>query len=469
MKDGWGSVDHLISIHNIQATGFSDRIIGSSQGDLIAGNHGGDFIDGGAGVDKVVYWNRSTEFTVTYNKSDGSIDVTYMPFNQTDHLVNVEQISFQTDSVLIDVNTFKPSAFQFIKGTPFNNLDRNTNPRWVIGDVNGDEILDLVIRYDPASSFMPNMVGHSPLQAFLGSRSGAFIKSDAYFANVPEPTLVNTMVQGDFNKDGKVDIAVAASGQDAYENGKPIGPWSGEPSYFLFSSKTGYSAYSDPAIPSIFAHHASVGDINHDGYDDIYISSLTNAPSYVFLSDATGGYHVDRNILPDVIAMGPVNHSLASKPDGTSVFYYPSWTSDLLADFNNDGWDDLAVLPSGAGGPGLIFLNDKTGKFSEQSMMTLPPGPYGASLQYVSPTGTGYDIGTIFLDSKVIDLNNDGLNDIISITTSTNSQEDDFVYYRGSSLQILINKSGSFSDETSARTDFLHISNPGFTFEVQRG
>lgn len=92
--DGFGTVDHLRTIENLQGSIFSDLLIGDvaanvisgGQGqDVLAGSGGDDTLDGGAGLDTVEFLSARQGVVVnlaTGNSTDGE--------GGTDHLIAVE-------------------------------------------------------------------------------------------------------------------------------------------------------------------------------------------------------------------------------------------------------------------------------------------------------------------------------------------------------------------------------------------
>jgi hypothetical protein len=101
----------------------------------------------------------------------------------------------------------------------------------------------------------------------------------------------------------------------------------------------------------------TLGDINGDGLDDVYLPQQGGLPNLMFLRQPDGS-------LKDV-----------TKESGTG------WLDDshaaLLADMDNDGDQDLVCgLRDGV----LFMANDGTGKFESKSAKLTPPGvPFGLS------------------------------------------------------------------------------------------
>jgi hypothetical protein len=77
----------------------------------------------------------------------------------------------------------------------------------------------------------------------------------------------------DFNKDGRLDIFVGASGRDA-------DPFPGGQNTIFMSNSDGTYTDSPELLPQVknFTHDATIGDVNGDGYPDIYASNVSTYP-----------------------------------------------------------------------------------------------------------------------------------------------------------------------------------------------
>jgi len=185
---------------------------------------------------------------------------------------------------------------------------------------------------------------------------------------------------GDFNGDGKLDLAVAnVCGSDPTCNSL-----SGTVSILLGDSKGNFTLASTLATGG-WPTAVAVGDFNGDGKLDLAVSNCTilhcnGAPSEVsiFLGDGTG------------------NFTLASSPPTGN---WP--VAVAVGDFNGDGNLDLAVANGGAGSASIL-LGDGTGTFTLASTPYVGADPWSLAVGDFSGDGV--------LDLAVVDL---GTNNVV--------------------------------------------------------
>ena len=257
-----------------------------------------------------------------------------------------------------------------------------------IGDVNGDGVQDLIT----TGTYSDN------IGVVLGNSNGTFQAARVLTA---VSTSVNNDIQlGDFNGDGKLDIATAD-----YSNSLLILLGNGDG---YFSAATSFAAAGIKQL----AH----GDINGDGKLDIVSSS-----GQVFIGNGNGTFStgtgfsgVGRSMsLADVngdgkldaIGVGSGGTSLylalgqGNGTFGTVVSFVTGGTSNndyqlSMADLNGDGLADAVVSENTTDSIG-VFLGSSSGTFA-------PRVSYGA------PTGAGF-VGDA---TALADFNNDGAVDI---------------------------------------------------------
>ena len=175
-------------------------------------------------------------------------------------------------------------------------------------DLDGDKDLDIVLakgRHWPLFNklFFNNGKGEFPAPVDLGTK----------------PNKTYSTVLADVDKDGDMDIVVSNENPDDklvyFNNGKGV---------FSLSQTWG--------DPKWNTRNASVADLNNDGKPDI-ISANRQGPSYYCLNDGSDKF----------------------SPQQTKVISSESATTIIPADFNNDGFIDLAI-PHRDGGQSLTFL-----------------------------------------------------------------------------------------------------------------
>jgi hypothetical protein len=207
----------------------------------------------------------------------------------------------------------------------------------VVGDFNGDGKLDLAVTSGPDNA----------VNVLLGNGDGTFQ------AQVPYATGINPqwLVAADFNGDGRLDLATANYGPD-YSNGT-VSVFSGNGDG-TFQSQVQYTAGVNP-----FGIMAA--DLNRDGKVDLVVVNNN------------GGFGV---------------RVLFGNGDGSfqSPVYYPSGSNPrvgVVADLNSDGYLDLAVANCISNSVST-YQGDGNGNFS-------PPVTYAAGICPQTLAGGDFD------------------------------------------------------------------------------
>ena len=188
-----------------------------------------------------------------------------------------------------------------------------------VGDFNGDGKLDLAVA---------NMCSPGPLCTYPGTLSILLGDGAGNFSLASSPTAgtePSAVAVGDFNGDGNLDLAVA--------------DWGDFASVFL-GDGTGNFTLSWSSFVGYCPQSVAVGDFNGDGNLDLAVANECSGSVSILLGDGTG------------------NFTLASSP---AVGSYPY--SVAVGDFNGDGHLDLAVANEQSNTVSIL-LGDGTGNFT---------------------------------------------------------------------------------------------------------
>jgi hypothetical protein len=307
----------------------------------------------------------------------------------------------------------------------------------VTADFNGDGILDLAVTaFDSLGTYVPGSVA-----IFLGKGDGTFTAAPSLVTG----TFPCCLVTGDFNGDGKIDLAL---GSDV----------DGSISIFLGNGDGTFT--QGASIPGTFANVGAlaVGDVNGDGIEDLVLSQPAADTLRIFLGHGDGTFTQvpetpSTGDNPLGIAVGDFNHDghldiavcnvfpapgseapssvtvLLGKGDGTftpapSVPVGVAPEQILAADFNGNGKLDLAVLNIGLPTTISMLFGNGDGTFNSSSPQI--PLPYLVSFALGDFNGDGKpDIGGFLevyqptnVNQNVYALINNGDGTFASITAS---------------------------------------------------
>jgi Calx-beta domain/FG-GAP-like repeat/FG-GAP repeat len=277
------------------------------------------------------------------------------------------------------VYTPPPSATSITSGTPFDIAK---------GDFNADGREDLAVLHRP--QFSPDFQG-ARVTILLRDASGDFAPSASvvYFNG----SFLNQVIAADFNKDGKTDVAVAATISQ---------PFSHVVSVSLSNGDGTFAAPNNVNVSSFAAEPVSIaaGDFNNDGNPDIIVVSRQAGGVAVLLGDGAGNFSLSPGGTPsigtsfDAVAAGDFNNDsltdavvtdstrqrvlvllsagggVFAAPQAFNVGGFPS--AVVVGDFNLDGKADIAasnhLAPSAFGftddGSAAVLLGNGAGGFA---------------------------------------------------------------------------------------------------------
>jgi len=263
-----------------------------------------------------------------------------------------------------------------------------------VGDFNGDGKPDLAI----ANS------GANTVTVLLGNGAGGFTPApDSPF---PVGAVPVSVAVGDFNGDGKPDLAIAN------QSGNTV-------TVLLGNGTGGFTAASGSPFPvGTTPVSVAVGDFNGDGKPDLAIANVGSNNVTVLLGTGTGGFAADpgspfaAGTNPQFVAVGDFNGD--GKPDlaianggsnnvtvllsiGISGFTpapgspFPVGTvpvSVAVGDFNGDGKLDLAIANAGSNNV-TVLVGIGTGGFTAAPNNLFPVGAFPSSVAVGEFNGDG--------------------------------------------------------------------------------
>ncbi len=360
--------------------------------DVLVGNGNGTFqsqpLFGGAGTGSLATGDfngdgkldlafTGTSVTTSIGVLLGNGDATFNP--RVDYTTSAAPIGAITgdfngdgkqDLAVVNITTqFSPGTVSIFIGNGDGTFQSSVDyavgdyPQYIItGDFNGDGKLDLAVVNSGST------LGQGSVSILLGNGDGTFQPHGDYDVGIASSGLV----AGDFNGDGKLDLAVASG--NAYPS-----PNRAAVAILLGNGNGTFQAASLISIvgSSASAYGITAADFNHDGALDL---AITDSNSYVY------------------VLLGKGNGSFAS-PTAYLVPWGP--TAIAASDFNGDGNVDLAVTQQSSGSFSYVSIMLGNGDGTFQTSVPYTTGNFPGSIAIGDFNGDGHlDIATANVNSN---------------------------------------------------------------------
>ena len=341
----FGGLPTFLAVADMNHDGIPDLVLAAGSYIYSMRNNGSGTFTNKANIGVA---RNMTGLAIADFNGDGNLDVATSAPNFSSSLTEVYLIlgdgnsGLSQEATLVGQGGFQPAAI-------------------VSGDFNGDGKNDLAVLN---SARVVGSDNTSTLMVFLGSGTGTF----APVSGIPRPlsgTRGAAMLVGDFNLDGKLDLAIVhqqASASNTTQGALTILLGNGDGTFT--------EAAGSPYLTGNTSTSVTTGDFNNDGFADLAVGAQADSTRSitVLLGNGTGSFTSS-------------SVGIAGQVEGLTA-----------ADFDGDGNIDLVAV-NVTGNADLVLLGNGMGGFAAPigfpSTATSGAGGYAAAADFTSDGATG--------------------------------------------------------------------------------